>query len=177
MSVDPVRLAEAWLKPQTWRTVLVRVVSLLTIMLVIIPLITGDPRGIIAVHTPAWWIRLGAAVVLLLFSFSYEWLLVRAIRRKGPEAMARKFDLDWRKLTGPRWVRRVTLVGIMMGLGIGIPVGTLLALFIPGADLPATGRVGVLLLFVAATVAWTLPAAFGIRFLTLRYYRSFTRSD
>jgi hypothetical protein len=68
----------------------------------------------------------------------------------------------------PGWVRRVIRRGVLLGLSIGAPVGLLLALTTPSAELPPGGQVSVILSFTALTLLWTMPFSFGARWLSLR---------
>lgn len=68
----------------------------------------------------------------------------------------------------PGWMRRTVGTGLLMALGVGIPVGLLLAFTTPLADLPPGGRAGAVLLFVGVSALWTIPFSFGARWLSLR---------
>lgn len=71
-------------------------------------------------------------------------------------------------VTGRGWLRRVLRRGFWMGLGVGLPVGLLLAFTTAPAELPAGGRIGTTLMYVGLTMLWTMPASFGIRWLSVR---------
>jgi hypothetical protein len=114
--------------------------------------------------------------VILVFSLALAfwsgWTELRDARL-GSEAVARRIETEWRNLAGPRWLRTTLLMGAKLGAGIGIPVGALLALAMPAAGLPSENRPLALLLFIAMTLAWTLPFAFLLRLVILRGYRRF----
>lgn len=81
---------------------------------------------------------------------------------------AKKITSDAR---GPGWVGRVIRRGVLMGFGIGVPVGLLMALISPVAELPTGSRTGAVLSFIAMTMVWTVPFSFGARWLSLRSLR------
>lgn len=69
---------------------------------------------------------------------------------------------------GPGWIARTIRRGVLVGLGVGVPVGLLIAFTTPSTDLPFGGRVGGVLVFIAITMAWAIPFSFGARWLALR---------
>jgi len=115
-------------------------------------------------------------VVILVASLALAiWSCWAELRdaRLGTEAVARRIEKQWSNLAGPRWLRTTLLLGAKLGLGIGVPVGALMAVAMPAAGLPFEQRPLALPVFTAMTLAWTLPFAFLLRMLILRGYRRY----
>lgn len=90
--------------------------------------------------------------------------------RRALEEIVQEADAELAALTTPGWVGRVVRRGVMMAAGIGLPVGALLAFGLPVEELPAGSRLLALAGFTLATAAWTLPASFALRWLSVRGY-------
>lgn len=106
-----------------------------------------------------------AAVVTPMMYFR-----ARRQSRRPLEEVIQEAEAELEALTTPGWARRVVRRGVMMAAGIGLPVGALLAFGLPVEELPAGSRLLALAGFTLATAAWTLPAAFVLRWLSVRGY-------
>jgi hypothetical protein len=132
---------------------------------------SGDVRTLISPPAREVW-RVVAVVVavialpLLIDSFRYT----RDVQR-GPVEVARKIEHEWMRTTESGWVGRTVLRGIMIGLGVGVPVGLLMAFGEPRSELPNGSRLEMLVVFTLMTFAWAIPAAFVMRWAILRSYR------
>jgi hypothetical protein len=141
------------------------------LFIVAIPLIAGDGVEAFDPDRPRLWFRVGAAVLLAAFSM---WNLDRT-RRKTPNAAdaadiaAANFERQIEKLRGIGWVGRTVRQGAILGLAIGVPIGFLLAAIpLPVIEQAGLwGRIGMAGMFIGATLLWTIPMAFGIRWLSL----------
>ena len=158
-----------------WRRLLesVAIAALLFYALAVGPdaLESGDVRTLISPPSRELWRVLAvvfAAVGLPLFISSFRY--TRDVRR-GSIEVARNMERDWKRATQPGWEGRTVLRGIMLGLGIGVPVGLLMALGLPLSELPGGSRLGMFFTFTLMTLTWTIPAAFVIRWRLLRDYR------
>ena len=95
--------------------------------------------------------------------------------RESPASLAREIEAEWAELVRPRWPLRTLATGLVMGLGIGLLVGPLLAFGLPPDERPAGGPAVIWLSFVGLTLLWTIPMAFLLRWGTLRFYRRLSR--
>ncbi len=101
-------------------------------------------------------------------------LRYRNIRRltSGPSAvLEEKVNKNWVYLVGPGWPARTALTGLLLTLGIGIPVGLLMAVALPESELLAPNRPLTVLAFTVMTAVWAFPMAFAIRWFTVRSQR------
>jgi hypothetical protein len=138
---------------------------------VVLPLVLGHPGEIFDIRSAALWYRLATAVVLAAIGVAYGDYLHRSAQR-DPHAAASRLISEVQEPRGMGWILRTIRVGILMGLGIGIPVGLLLSL------LPADSfseRAEAFALFVGLTLLWTQPAAFGIRWLSVYSARRYLK--
>jgi hypothetical protein len=78
-------------------------------------------------------------------------------------------------LAGPGWVKRALLWGLLLGAGIGIPVGLLLAFTALPAAIPGGNRFLAVPLFFGMTLLWTIPMSFLFRWWSLISHRRFLR--
>lgn len=92
------------------------------------------------------------------------------------DARVRSIQRSWRRLTGPNWPGWTILLGLGMALGVGLPVGTLMALKTRPEDLMSGGRPMVAAMFVFLTCLWTLPAAFFVRWPLIQHLRKVVRT-
>ena len=152
---------------------LVSSIIAVAVFVVLIPVMGGSQ--IFSPDQPLpFFIRLFGAILLIAF------LRVGEARRRArivrdPAAAAANLRKEFDELTEPGWPVRVLRMGLTMGLVIGLSVGTVIAL-IPNAEYPdLSDRVQTVGLFLLFTFAWTLPAAFVIRWLSLASMRKFVR--
>ena len=134
------------------------------------PLINGTPREVFDVSSKSFWIRfsfaIATAALLLVNAYRNE-----ARRRIDPGAVASKTVAEFETLTGPTWFWVTLRMGVLLGLGIAIPVSLLIVL-LPGAELETTSSELISALsFTGATLLWTIPAAFIIRVISVRSIR------
>lgn len=115
---------------------------------------------------------IGVAAVLVVSQAWSVWS--RAAR--DVDVRVRSVQRSWRRLTGPNWPAWTILLGVGMALGIGVPVGTLIALDRPLSELGPGGRLEAVVMFVVLTAAWTLPAAFLVRWPSIKQLRKLVRT-
>jgi hypothetical protein len=77
----------------------------------------------------------------------------------------------WLYLVGPGWLMRTARTGLMISLGVGIPIGLLLAFALPESELQAPNRALTVLAFTGMTAAWAFPMAFVLRWFAIRSQR------
>ena len=143
----------------------------------ILPVLSsGDPSGLFDPSQTMYWARLLGPVVLAGVFTSLGYRRARRAVRNGPAYVIEKIKRDLAKITGPGWVRRTFRMGALMAVGVGVPVGLLVSLGLPLADMPNGSRPLGFLGFMAMTALWTLPAAFGIRWLQLKAHQRFLAS-
>ncbi len=150
----------------------VRAALLLYALAVLVPaLVDGDLQDAFKLQGRLLWrnllLPLGGGIAITLWSF---------LARRRHEALtvaqaSARIEHDWSQLTAPGWLRLTVRRGLWMGLAIAVTVGTLLAATLPSDDLGAGGRPLAFLLFLGATLAWTIPVSFLIRWMQLRGYR------
>jgi hypothetical protein len=142
--------------------------------LIVLPLILGD-REIYHLSSPTLWIWLTATVLTTAGGIAHsDWLYRKTIRNVAHGMRAVQKDID--RLTGEGWVRRTLLMGVYMGLGVGVPIGILMALFLPSDYGSALERWIGAAVFVALTLAWTIPMAFLIRWASIRMAQRYEAS-
>jgi hypothetical protein len=118
---------------------------------------------------PSFFAPLFFAVIMTIWSaFS-----LRRMAARGPAPLADHVEKEHDRLSGDRWLAHVMRMGLLLLLLIGVPIGLLLAAFLPAQ--PATRAIA-FLAFVGMTALWTVPGAFVIRWFTLRSYRRWSRS-
>lgn len=131
-----------------------------------LPLLLDTPRRAVMQHLFA---PLFFAVVMTIWSaFS-----LRRMTARGPARLADHVEREHDRLSGDRWLAHVLRMGLVLLLVIGVPIGLLLAIFLPA---PPPGRAIAFLTFTGITALWTIPGAFVIRWFTLRSYRRWSRS-
>ena len=119
-------------------------------------------------------IRLILALALGFYALAVHVDLTRkAMRSADASDEIRRIYRDHERMTGPHWVLWTLRTGVLMGLAVGIPIGLLLAIGLKPGDLPPGGRVATVPLFTAVSLVWTIPFAFGIRWIVLRSHRRF----
>ncbi|HWO89132.1 MAG TPA: hypothetical protein VNL98_08270 [Gemmatimonadales bacterium] len=91
------------------------------------------------------------------------WLYERRQRRLTREEQVAKLQRTIADLVGPGWVRRTIGRGLLMGLGIGVPMGALVAWLSPIGDRLGGSATATFMAFQLFTIAWTVPASFWIR--------------
>ena len=160
--------------PRTWRVRrwLQSIVVNGILFVFVLPLVFGevdetwDPNG----HK--LWVRLAMVIIVAASNIAFADHLAKKAGG-DPVKLAAQHKSDYDRFHGVGWIGRTVGMGVKMGMLIGLPIGILLVT-IPIAQ-PATiwGRVGVFTMFVGATMAWTIPAAFVIRLLTLRSLKKY----
>jgi hypothetical protein len=157
--------------PAAWhlRRFLGALLSSAVLFMVLLPLVSGDISRAFDPASSGFWLRAGAALTLALLTATVHEIVQR---RQGadPAAAAENRAREIRNLTSAGWPRGVLRMGVVLGLGIGIPVGAFLALR-PEAPLAAADQIRVFGLFVVGTLAWTIPTAFILRSVTLYLHR------
>jgi len=113
-----------------------------------------------------------AAAFAVLVATVFTWMEWRMVPRSDA-AFVRKVEKEWQQMTGRGWLRRVVAMAVLMGVGIGTPVGFLLAYSAPGAEPSGASMFLSVLAFVGLTLLWTLPASFGIRWMSIRQFRKY----
>lgn len=122
---------------------------------------------------------LGRVSVVLVGTILFSFLDVRARRRaiaQDPATAAQRVATEWKSLTLPDWWKRVLRWGVAITAGVGIPVGLLLAIRTPAAELPSGGRLALFIQFLVLTAAWAMPAALWFRWLALWSYRRMSKA-
>ena len=117
---------------------------------------------------PAFWLTLASGPLLATVATGVAWWGARKERRRSLDDTVRRAEEELARYRGPGWVRRTLRTGALMGLGVGLPVGLLIAFTFPAAEQPAGVPALGVLQFIAMTMCWTLPMAFLIRWLFLR---------
>ncbi len=138
----------------------------------VLPLISGLPEGSYDPRGWLLWMRVGVACLTLALTWvTTMWLTPGA--QASVEAKTAYAEQEFAKLTAPGWKRRFFRIGILIGLAVGGVVGPLVAWVAPD---PGSGwgvRVLVFFGFMLATMAWTIPMAFLIRWISFRSYRRY----
>jgi hypothetical protein len=121
------------------------------------------------------------AILLLpgLFAAGSTWWSMRVLfnrRALDVDTQVREIAESLRSVAGYGWMKRAVRTGVALSLGVGIPLGALLMLVWPPAQLPAGNRWLVIPLLVAITALWMLPGAFLFRWLSLVALRRFVRA-
>ena len=133
------------------------------------------PERAIQFNGPRAWLRF---VLPLLWGLAWTLWQVKRGRdhlRLGSAAIAERMEAEYRELTQAGWVYRVLRMGLLIGLGVGLPVGALVAVLSKASDLPQSSRILMFVVFLGLTCAWTFPMAFVIRLAVLRQYRKHRR--
>lgn len=118
------------------------------------PLLTFGPvvgAGVMAAVLAVWSRRRGAP--------RDEAAAIAALQRR------------WASLTSRGWPLRTLAIGLLLGAGVGIPVGIVFASDLRPHELPPGGRAVAVAGFLGMTLLWTIPFAFGMRLLEMRRYR------
>lgn len=126
---------------------------------------------------PPWRVAL---VVGLPFAAALvaSWFSTRTLFKPDAtdaDKFAERVAREVQSLAGPGWARRSLLWGLLLGVGIGTPIGVLVAFTAPAAALPAGHRWLGALLFLGMTLIWAIPMAFLLRWWTLITYRRFVK--
>jgi hypothetical protein len=137
-------------------------------------LLAGDLMQVLDPSQPLYWTRLLGPSVLAAPVTWWEYRRAKRMVRAGVEARVREIERELAGLTGPGWVGRTLRMGALGAAAVGVPVGLLMAGFFPTSELPGGSRALALLTFVGMTALWTFPAAFGIRWLSLKSHRRLT---
>lgn len=121
------------------------------------------------------------ALLLLpgLFAAGSTWWAMRVLfnrRTLDADAQVKEIAESLRSVAGHGWMKRALRAGLAISFAIGVPLGALLMLFWPPAQLSAANRWLVIPSFVAITMLWAIPGAFLFRWLSLVALRRFVRA-
>lgn len=162
--------AAGWLVPRMLTATVVGIA-----VTVFVPaLLAGDLMQVLDSSQPLYWARLLFPSVLAAPFTWWQYRKAKRMVRAGVGARVREIERELARLTGPGWVGRALRMGALGAAAVGVPVGLLLAGFFPTSALPGGSRALALLTFVGMTALWTFPAAFGIRWLSLKSHRHLT---
>jgi hypothetical protein len=100
---------------------------------------------------------------------------LRKVIRTPSEVLEANMNKNWLYYVGQGWTARVLRMGVFVALGIGIPIGTLIAMTSSPSELPGGSRLMMILFFTGMTAAWAVPMMFIIRFFTVRSQRKLMR--
>jgi hypothetical protein len=118
-----------------------------------------DPTG------SCFWLLVAATILAAVVFTAIDEVVQRRLGADPVGTAARRArEVD--DLVNPGWQRRVLRMGFLMGLGIGIPVGSVLALRMQEAVV-VMDRLQLFGLFLLGTFVWTIPTAFVLRWLFL----------
>lgn len=156
-------------------SVLGPLVAYLVFIFLVLPLLDGRLPASSDLSGRRLVVGLIGAGLLALLSGAVAFRMRRDTLRMSLADHRRALEQDWAKWVGPHWRRRVFRAGFLMTLGVGIPIGLLLALTSAPSELPAGSQPLMLLLFVGLTALWAFPFALGLRWQVLRGYRDLGR--
>jgi len=152
--------------------VAVRTATTLILVVFILPVVTHwDLTRLTGLTTAAFLRRASVILVVTLLLTGLDRRKRQRMNAEDTSVAAQRIANEVTSLTGPDWWLRVLRWGAATTAGVGIPVGLLLAIKSPSAELPSGGRVEQIIMFLLLTGAWALPAAFGIRWMVLKSYR------
>lgn len=134
----------------------------------VLPGFMGGGLGVIDVDSPVFWIKLLGPVVVAAAGTSYLYFKARQQSKEPPEDAVRRADEELALLTAPGWAGRVFRRGALAALGIGLPVGAILAFGLPVHELPGGSRLLPLGGFILATAGWVIQGAFALRWAALK---------
>jgi hypothetical protein len=155
-----------------WLRESVQILAVLYLLGVVLPaLFDGDISAAFTPTTSGFLRKVVTTVVAATAVLAGTIWLERYQRRIPASVLALRAAADAQSFTERGWWRKAVRTGVMLGVGIGAPVGLLLALMLPVVELPSSGRVGLVGLFLAGTIVWTVPAAFLMRWVWLRRLR------
>jgi len=96
---------------------------------------------------------------------------IRRLTSSPPAVLEEKANKAWLYLVGPGWLARTALTGVLITLGVGIPIGLLIAFGSDPSELPSQSRVLMVLAFTGMTGAWAIPISFLLRWVSIRSQR------
>ena len=131
--------------------------------------VTGTPADVL--FDPSrlpLWAALGTGPILATVATVFAWRGARRERGRSLDEAVRQAVDERAKLRSQGWLGRTLGTGVLMGLGVGLPVGLLMAVGWPASKHPAGSPALGVVQFVGMTMCWTLPMAFLIRWLYLR---------
>lgn len=92
------------------------------------------------------------------------------------DAQVKKIAESLRSVAGHGWMKRALRTGLLLSLGIGVPLGAVMAVLHDPARLPVANRWLLIPAFTAVTALWVLPGTFLFRWLSLVALRRFVRA-
>jgi len=134
----------------------------------VLPGFLGGGLGVIDVDSPVFWIKLLGPVVVAAAGTTHLYLKARQQSKESREDAVRRADKELALLTAPGWVGRVLRRAALAAVGIGLPIGAMLAFGLPVGELPGGSRLLMLGGFVLATAGWVIPGAFTLRWAVLK---------
>jgi len=137
----------------------------------VIPGLVGGGLAGLDVGSPAFWVKLLGPFVVAAAVTPWLYFRTRTRSHRSPDDIIRESDAEFESLTGPGWVGRVVRQGARFAAILGATAGALLAFGLPPDELPAGSRLLALAGFTLASALWTIPASFGMRWLSLRERR------
>lgn len=149
----------------------------LILFLVLLPLLDGRLPALADLRGRRLLVGPLAAGLLALLSTAMGYRQLRDTLQLSAAEHRRMLEQEWASWVGPHWLGRVVRIGLLLTLGVGVPVGLLLAVTLAPAELPAGSRPLMLLSFVGLTALWAFTFAFLIRWLALHEYRGLGRES
>lgn len=134
----------------------------------VLPGFLGGGLGVIDVDSPIFWLKLLGPVAVAAAGTTHLYLKARQQSKESCEDAVRRTDKELALLTGPGWVGRVLRRAALAALGIGLPIGAMVAFGLPEEDLEGGSRLLVLGVFVLATAGYVIPGAFALRWGVLK---------
>jgi hypothetical protein len=160
---DRQRAPVAWRVRRWTFSILLAVVA----FVFVIPLMNGDGAEAFDPSGYRLWLRVATAAILVIVLLTFGERRM-AKQAADPATAARKLAQEYSIYTEPGWIGRTLILGVKLGLGVGVPIGVLVAMLPIYVTPTIVERIGSFLMFVGATMLWTLPMAFVIRWLSLR---------
>jgi hypothetical protein len=162
-------------KPRAKQWVVVLGINVVT-YLIAIPLLSGNGLSVYNPSRAALWVWLAATVVVTAGNMALrDWSTRHAAL--DVDVAARRIERDIEKLEGLGWMARTLRQGVYLGLAIGVSIGLLMVLLLPPAFGAGWERWKGAWLFLGATLAWTIPMSFAIRWLSLRSMKKYVISE
>lgn len=117
--------------------------------------------------SPGFLLRLMAPVALAAVASPILYLRARKRARMTVDDLLAESDSEVADMTRPGWVGRTVRQGLLLAAGVGVPVGSAMALLFPTTELPGESRILAFVGFLLMTAAWALPFVFLVRWMSL----------